>query len=262
LAETPHFLKALGRQALPAEIDIDGRRFTLQRTFKNDFFAVTAQYASAGDKLILKVSRRASLFGLPMQWIGRILAAKERAVLTQLQDLPGIPRFVGDWGPTGIVRQFIEGRHLTKGMYVADGFHAELRALISQIHTRGMAYVDLEKAENVLVGEDGKPYLFDFQIAWYLPRRWGGELLPARLVRRWLQRGDLYHLVKLQRRTRPDQLTADELARSYRRPLMVRLYRLISYPFTWVRRRVLQWIDPRRAPGERGRVMEDCPRGA
>ena len=211
------------------------------------------------EKVILKVSREASLFGFPMRWVGKILAAKERAVLRQLQDLPGIPRLVSDWGRTGIIRAFIEGRHLSKGMYVSDDFHPRLRALIGEIHQRGMAYVDLEKAENVLVGEDGKPYLFDFQIAWYLPRRWGGELLPARLFRRWLQRGDLYHLVKLQRRTRPDQLTEEALAASYRKPLVLRVYRLVSYPFTWVRRRILQWIDPRRAPGERGRVMGDCP---
>ena len=85
-----------------------------------------------------------------------------------------------------------------------------------------MAYVDLEKCENVLVGDDGLPHLFDFQISWYWSRRWGGELLPLRVMRGWFQRGDRYHLIKLRRRTRPDQLSPEVLAASYRKPWYVR----------------------------------------
>ena len=41
----------------------------------------------------------------------------------------------------------------------------QLRADLAEIHRRGMAYVDLEKCENVLVGDDGAPLLTDFGIA-------------------------------------------------------------------------------------------------
>jgi hypothetical protein len=192
-----------------------------------------------------------------MQWIGRLLAAREQAVFEQLRDVEGIPRFIDRWGPTGIVREFVEGRPLSKGEPVPDDFHPRLRELVGVIHERHMAYVDLEKCENVLVGEDGRPYLFDFQISWYWPRRWGGELLPSRIVRRWFQRGDLYHLLKLQRRTRPDLLSPEELKASYRRPWYVHVHRYVTWPFTFVRRAILNRIDPRRKDGERGRVSED-----
>jgi hypothetical protein len=120
-----------------------------------------------------------------------------------------------------------------------------------------MAYVDLEKCENVLVGDDGRPYLMDFQISWHWSARRGGELWLMRAVRSWLQRGDLYHLRKLQRRTRPDQMSAEELAASYRKPWFVRWHRKLTYPFTYIRRAILDRIDPRRGRSERGRVHDE-----
>lgn len=80
-----------------------------------------------------------------------------------------------------------------------------------------------------------------------------------RRLRRWLQSGDLYHLTKLQRRTRPDQLSEEQLAASYRKPWYVRLHRTITGPFTWVRRRILDRVDPRRGRGERGRISDEHP---
>jgi hypothetical protein len=189
-----------------------------------------------------------------MRWIGRLLAARECACFERLRGVEGIPALLGRWGPTGVVREYIDGEPLRRGARVADDFHARLRALVDTIHAHGMAYVDLEKAENVLVGGDGRPYLFDFQIAWYWPRRWGGELWPARAIRARFQQGDLYHLGKLQRRTRPDQLSAEDLAATYRRPAYVRAYRFATWPLLWMRRRLLDQIAPRRGDAERGRL--------
>lgn len=247
-------LKALGPKPLPAEIEVGGQRFVHRRLFKNDFFAVTALYEGEGRKVVLKVQRRASFFGLPLSWVGRILAAREKAALTRLEGVAGVPRLLGTWETTGLVREYIEGETLADALRLADDFHPHLRELIGKIHRRGMAYVDLEKRENVLVGADGRPYLFDFQISWHWPRRWGGELWPARFIRSWLQAGDRYHLVKLQRRTRPDQLSPEALAASYRKPWFVRAYTRVTRPLTWVRRRVLRRLEPDRPRGERGRV--------
>ncbi|RME41120.1 MAG: hypothetical protein D6788_01890 [Planctomycetota bacterium] len=253
----PVFLHALGRAALPERIEIRGTPFIRRRVFKDDFFAVTALYEGPSGPVVLKVHRTAPFGPIPLQWMGRWLARRERQALTLLDDVDGVPRLIDRWGPTGVVREFIPGRPLQRGLPVPDDFHPRLHALIARIHERGMAYVDLEKAENVLLGDDGRPYLFDFQISWWLPRRWGGELWPLRTLRRWLQAGDRYHLIKLRRRTRPDQLDPQELADSYRRPWHVRLHRWITYPFTWCRRRILDRIDPRRDGRERGTVVEE-----
>ena len=256
---TPRSLTALGGKPLPERIEVNGCRYAQRRVFKNDFFAITALYEGDGGRVILKVQRQASFLLIPLGWAGRILAAKEESALKRLGDLEGIPKMFGRWGKTGIVREYVEGKPLARGERVPDDFHERLRSLIASIHERKMAYVDLEKCENVLVGDDGKPHLFDFQISWYLPRRFGGELWPMRRLRRWLQSGDLYHLTKLQRRTRPDQLSEEQLAASYRKPWYVHLHRAITGPFTWVRRRILDRVDPRRGRGERGRISEEHP---
>ena len=265
--QTPPSLCALGRRSLPTVIEVNGQCYSQVRLFKNDFFAATALYEGPAGKVILKVQRQASFLLIPLGWIGKLLAAREAAALNRLSGVLGVPRLIGRWGRTGIVREYIEGRTLSPREHVPDDFHDRLRELIETIHARGMAYVDLEKCENVLVGDDGRPYLFDFQIAWYLPRRWGGELLPARLLRGWLQAGDRYHLTKLQRRTRPDQLTAEARASSYAKPWFVHLHHFITRPFTRARRVVLNRIDPRGKRGERGRiddnevagVIQQCP---
>ncbi len=262
LAKTvPPSLTALGGRELPPRIEVHGRAYDRRRVFKNDFFAITALYEGDAGRVLLKVQRQAPFLFLPMMWIGRLLRARECTAFERLDDVAGVPKLITRWGSTGLVREYVEGHPLARRERVPNDFHDRLRMLIGTIHKRGMAYVDLEKCENVLVGEDGRPYLFDFQISWYLPRRWGGELWPVRRLRSWLQAGDLYHLIKLQRRTRPDQLSPKSLADSYRRPWYMRVYRFATWPFTWCRRRVLNRVDPRRKVGERGRVTDDKPIG-
>ncbi len=254
--KVPSSLRALGRRALPQDIVVTGHRYVLQRIFKNDFFAITSMYECQGHRVVLKVGRQVSFMLIPLAWIGRWLANREWAALTRLQDIAGIPKPIARWERTGVIREFAEGHPLEKGEHVPDDFHERLAKLIQKIHERDMAYVDLEKCENVLVGDDGRPHLFDFQICWHWSKRWGGELWPMRALRRWFQHGDLYHLRKLKRRTRRDQMSAEELASSYRKPWYVRLHRTLTFPFLWCRRKILNRIDPRRDGHERGHVHD------
>ncbi len=250
----PAVLTATGHAGLPASIDVDGTLYRRVRVFKNDFFAATAMYESHRDRVLLKVHRCAGFFGLPLRWVGRLLARREWAAFARLIDVDGVPNPIVRFGPTGIIREFVEGDPLHRGQRVPDEFHPRLRVLIDTIHRRGMAYVDLEKCENVLVGTDGRPYLFDFQIAWLGTARWVANRWPLRAIRSRLQAGDLYHLTKLQRRTRPDQMTPEALAASYRKPWYVQVHNRLTRPFTLTRRWLLNRVAPRQTPGERGRV--------
>ena len=138
-----------------------------------------------------------------------------------------------------------------------DDFFDRLRAGLVEVHGRGHAVIDLEKLDNVIVGDDGRPYLVDFQISWSWPERFGGRLAPMRWLMARLQQGDFYHLRKLQRRARPDQLTPEELAASRRRPWPVRLHGYVARPLILLRRRLLRRVDPERSAGEHGRVDRD-----
>ncbi len=259
--KTPPWLLALGRDEPPPEIEIERGVFRLDHIFKHDFFAFTARYVGVDQSgsVILKIGRTASFFGLPLSWIGRLHAWHESRVFRQLEDLETVPAFTGRYGKYGMTHEFVEGHELAKGERVPDAFFPRLEAAVTEIHRRKMAYVDLEKCENVLVGDDGHPYLFDFQISWYWPESHGGDLLPLRWLRARFQQGDRYHLLKLKRRTRPDLMSEEELAASRRRPLPVRIHSTLVRPLTKLRRRILNRIDPVKNRGERGRQRSPKP---
>jgi hypothetical protein len=197
-----------------------------------------------------------------MAWMGRVLSGHEASIYEELNGLEGVPRWFGKWGPTGIVHAFVEGHPLQRYERVEDDFFPRLEALLDEVHRRGIAYVDLEKRENILVCEDDRPCLIDFQISW----KWTGHdagrrtglqrLLPAglgNLLLHKLQQGDRYHVLKHRRRHRPDTMTAGELAASYRCGCYIELHRRVSWPFTAVRRTVLKLLTGRsRSPKQDG----------
>jgi len=251
----PWWLLALGKEPPPPEIELAGRPYRLRHVFKHDFFAYTARYDGEERDIVLKIGRKASLLGLPLGWIGRWHAAHESAVFLELQDLSVVPAFTGRWGRHGITHEYVESTQLTRGQPVPDDFFARLREGLAAMHARGLAYVDLEKPENVLLGVDQRPYPFDFQISWRWPYRFGRSWWPVRWIQRVLQDSDLYHVAKLQRRTRPDQMTEAELAASRVRPGHLRIYGVITRPFIHVRRWFLSRLDLAKRSGERGRTQ-------
>jgi hypothetical protein len=250
--ELPASLRALGRSEPPDTIHVSGRTYRLARCFKHDFFACTSLYHGKSGRIVLKLGRRADICGLPAEWMGRLLARHEADCYRAVADLDAVPRFIGRWGATGIVHEYVEGRHLSKGVELPDDFFDRLELAVAAIHARDMAYVDLEKRQNVLLGDDGRPYLVDFQISWRLPARWGGRTPPARWLCQKLQEGDRYHLLKLRRRFRRDQLSEEQIRASYRKPFWVRLHAHLTAPLLKLRRHTLNRLDPSRKVGERG----------
>jgi hypothetical protein len=253
-AKTPRWLLALGKRPPPDRIELAGGAWDLVRIFKHDFFAYTALYRGSEGAIVLKIGRMAPFFGLPLSWIGRLHSWHESAVFREVDDLEVVPRFTGRYGKHGITHEFIEGHPLEKGERVSDEFFPRLARGLGEIHARGLAYVDLEKCENVLVGSDGHPYLFDFQISWRWPFAFLRRSWPVTWISKRFQAGDRYHLTKLQLRTRPDLFTPEELAAARKKPFLVRLHNGITRPLTLSRRFILRRIDPQRKRGERGRV--------
>jgi hypothetical protein len=123
------------------------------------------------------------------------------------------------------------------------------------MHRRRIAYVDLHKRENIIVGDDGAPYLVDFQIGVMLGERW-----PSRAILRMLQDSDLYHLRKHWGKCRPDQCAPEMINIRKRPPWWIGLHRRIARPFREARRRVLVRLGVRAG---RGRVeTETLPEAA
>jgi len=119
---------------------------------------------------------------------------------------------------------------------------------LGQLHARDMAYVDMYKRENVLVGADGRPYLFDFQISYLAPAGWLGRTRLARAWLRILQLSDQHHAMKLQAYSSGDPVLKAEVQR--RRPWWIKLHRGVAVPVRTLRRRLLVWLRVRTAGGQ------------
>jgi hypothetical protein len=234
------WMRALGRANLPEEIRVADVPYRHVRTVKHDFVAATGFYKSEnGTTVVLKLGRTAPLFGLPAAFVGRWSCGRELRFYRKLADLPNIPAVLGTIGRTGFVHAFVPGRPLSADRPVPNKFFDQLLALLGQLHARGMAYVDTNKPENILLGDDGRPYLIDFQIS-ADARTFGGAWSPiARWLVRRLQHEDRYHVLKHKRRLRPDELTPAERDAAERKSWLIRLHRAVFKPYFLVRRRIM-----------------------
>lgn len=237
----PPLFRALGTAEPPPDVVVDGRRYERIEIFKHDSWAATALYGGAEGRIVCKFNRTQPVAGLPMMWLGRRLAEREHRALARLADLPQIPAPLGPVYADGkrlrnaVAREFIAGHPLGKDERVRGDFFPSLRRALREMHVRGIAYVDLHKRENIIVGEDGRPYLVDFQIGFDVthPRlRW----LPGiRTVFDQLCVGDMYHLGKHIRRA--DTLVGEDAAPPI--PAWLQVHRVFAVPFRQLRRRLL-----------------------
>lgn len=243
---------------MPAEVACRGARYAHVETFKHDFFAATGLYRGPdGDLAVLKVARGIGLGLLPLRWAGEWLTQHEIRMYRRFAALPGVPALIGAVGGNGILHAFVPGHPLGEDERVSDRFFDELAVLLDEVHAAGVAYVDLNKRQNILVGEDGRPYLIDFQIslASRALARHGraGSRAPladalrapwAAIVRRF-QREDRYHLLKHKRRLRPDLLSESERSAVEAISPWIQWHRRLFRPLTQLRRRVLARLNRR-----------------
>lgn len=254
----PPFLRALGRREPPELLLAAGRLHQLERVFKHDSWAATALYRPelTGPLLVCKFNRQASVFGLPLAWLGPILARREGAFLARLCPFGGVPSPRGPLQDAqgrslhhAVAHDFVEGEPLSPRSALGDDFFPALQQLLAAMHAQGVAYVDLHKMENVLVGRDGRPWLIDFQVSFVLPHRQPLRAMAGPLFG-LLRSGDDYHLMKHWIRLRPEQcgLGPEDLDRF--RPRWIRWHRRIGVPLRSLRRHLLVWLRVRAAGGK------------
>lgn len=248
----PSFLRALGKADPPESIEINDRCYSHVRTYKHDSWAATALYQCDQEMVVCKFNRRASFWGIPTGWIGRRLARREYRFLKDLADQAGVPNGYnqifakGVWQKNACAHDFVPGKPLSLFRQIEPRFFEELAELLSVMHRRRMAYVDLHKAENVLVGNDGKPYLIDFQISFRAPNVRGLNWMWDWLLKT-LQASDRYHMLK-HRTWRLDHANNDQVMRA-NRPWWIRLHRTIGVPFRTARRYALVLLGIRKGRG-------------
>ncbi len=240
-------LKACGSTGLPPSLIHQNREYHLQQVFKHDFFAATALYAttdgqSGSPRLVLKISRSSEFLGLPLDWLGRWLCEHEHRILTRLQGICGIPQLAARWRRNGLIYLFIEGDSLDQKPALPDDFFDRLNALVQRIHQRNIVYLDMNKRGNILLGEDGNPYLIDYQISFEIPTDIPivGPFVAG--IQSILEKEDFYHIFKHKRHFRRDLMTPEQVVSSKRVSFWVSLHRLATRPLTRLRRAVLHWL--------------------
>ena len=271
----PAWLLAIGTAEPAAEVTISGRSFRLVEALKADAFALTARYrpADGGEDAVVKRCRTQAAFGVPFRWLGRRLADRERFFHERLADLDAVPADLGevaiDGRPaaTAFARAWVDGHALQRDDRPADGFFEALDALVAAAHARGVALVDLDKADNFIVDPDGMPHLLDFQLAFAADRR--GFLPKSVAVRGWAtqQRCDRYHLLKHRIRMRPDTVCGgDRVAAAAEldalRPAWIRGWRRVWRPVILARRRLLVALGVRSGDGTAATETPSRARGA
>jgi hypothetical protein len=254
----PNVFRALGSQEPPERVTVDGNAYYLREIFKHDSWAATAKYGDGGpitprcpedrrgidqNVIVCKFNRQSPVGLIPMRWLGRWLAYREHYFLSALSDVCGIPEVYDDIRVDGKVAQnavahaFVPGSPLSLCSDLDPLFFERIEGLVAELHRRRIVYVDLHKQENVIVGDDGLPYLIDFQVSLYLPNRfWLNPLF------RILQDCDRYHLYKHRKHLRIPGDSVD-------RPWLIRAHRRIGVPLRTARRRFLVLIGVRRDQG-------------
>lgn len=168
--------------------------------------------------LMVKDVQKRSLF---FRWtIGLWLIQNEWKVYSRLTGIEGIPRAIARIDRFAFVTEYIPGSPIRRGEELPPSFFADLAKVLREIHSRGVVHLDLRHKGNILVSEEGKPFMIDFNSSFYfrekgLLRRF---LFP---VLRWVDYGGF---LKLKERVSPSLMTPEESSFLKRFNLLRRLW--------------------------------------
>jgi serine/threonine protein kinase len=147
--------------------------------------------------------------------IGRFLIWREKKAYRRLKGVKGVPVFYGVVEGLALVLEEIQGRSiegLDREKRLPVQFFEALRDLVERVHRRGLCHCDLKRAANVLVGNDGQPYIIDWSAA-IVEREF--RFFPARLIYKRFLVDDSHAVIKLQLRHCPEAIHPEAL-RQYR----------------------------------------------
>jgi hypothetical protein len=249
-------LRALGTGEPPRYVSVQGTRFEFAVALKHDSWAATAIYADdQGKRITCKFGRTQSVLGIPMSWLGRLLARRGAGFLRRLERIELLPKDLGPVTsggrvlPNAIARTYVEGRAFRDPPEDREAFFADLRRLVAELHADGTAYVDLYKRENIIVDPAGRPYLIDFQVCLATGDRWPFNGRLMRFLVGKLQEMDDYHVNKHYARCMAGLLSPEEIRRLKTPPGFITVHRSFAVPLRSLRRRLLVALKVRARGG-------------
>ena len=143
---------------------------SIQRTdFKDPVFLAKGNKFGKPDLYQVKVGGRILMVkdvrGKPFffRWtLGLWLIRNEWEIYSRLVGIRGIPRAVERIDRFAFVTEFVHGRPLQRGESLPHSFFSDLERILNEIHLRGVVHLDMRHKGNILISEQGDPYLIDF----------------------------------------------------------------------------------------------------
>ena len=168
-----------------------------------------------GLRLVIKdFSRNGFLF---RNTVGRFLIWRESKAYRRLRGIKGVPLFYGTIGGLALIVEEIEGKDLEsvqKGEELPEDFFKRLRALVGEIHKRGVAHCDLKRAPNIIMGNDGDPCIVDWSAS--ICKKELGFFPLSPIFNRFV-RDDLNAITKISLKYRPEIVSPKEKQQYYHR---------------------------------------------
>jgi hypothetical protein len=154
--------------------------------------------------LVKDVSGKPFLF----RWtLGLWLIQKEWKIYSHLTGIPGIPQPVRRIDRFAFAVEWVDGKPIDRGAPLPAAFFQNLERILSDLHSRGVAHLDIRHKGNILVSERGEPYLIDFNSSfWFGEKGW-----PRRYFFPFLQWVDHGGFLKLKQRVSPAAMTPEEV---------------------------------------------------
>jgi hypothetical protein len=228
------------RRAYPESLEIKGETYNYEKILKEDFFSINVLYrAESGSRYVLKMSDFRFILGFLLTPFAILMSRREYRIYSMVADLQHVPELGPRLGMRGYLHKFVEGRTLheleregKKGL--PDDFFDRLKATVEEIHLRRIFYMDLNKQGNIIFGDDGLPYLIDYQVCIHFKYR---NRLFDRLFNLFIQE-DIYHLYKHKKRFRPDLMTDEEKRLAERSEFGRLVNRFYGDPYRKLKRRI------------------------
>jgi RIO-like serine/threonine protein kinase len=110
--------------------------------------------------------------------VGIIMAKFEYKTLKLLEGLPGVASEAFLLGRYTVAFSYVKGTPLAeihrKNMTLPKEFFIELEKRTREMHNKNLVHLDLRNLGNIIEGDDGNPYIIDFQSSLgtkYLPKK-------------------------------------------------------------------------------------------
>ena len=145
--------------------------------------------------------------------IGRFLVWRESRAYRQLTGIEGIPLLYRNVKGIALIIQEIPGKDLEslgKGTTLPESFFRELTVLVDRMHKRGIVHCDLKRAPNIILGEDGRPYIVDWSAS-ISAREF--PFYPLSLIYRRFIRDDRNAITKIRLKYLPESVGPEEKRR-------------------------------------------------